>query len=88
MFSCVLLYIAYVKEMSYVMLCYDLFTIQVHSYDKIQLNTYHDRKQQKTRLTRDSEVPGRLPWSELNHYLKGLWKPSLQADTTKIKKKK
>ena len=33
-------------------------------------------KTAKTRLTRDSEVPGGFPWSKLNHYLKGVWKPS------------
>ena len=38
--------------------------------------TYHKRKTAKTKLTRDSLVHGGFPRSELNHYLKGLRKPS------------
>ena len=43
------------------MIWLDLFIIQVHAYDKIQLNTYHGGKQQKQDKTRDSVVPGGFP---------------------------
>ena len=52
---------------SYFLLWFDLFIIQVHKNDKIQLQNMRE-KQQKTKLTRDSEVPGGFPWSELNHF--------------------
>ena len=43
------------------------------------------RENSKTKINKDSEVPGGLPWSELNHYLKGLRN---QADTILIIKQK
>ena len=54
---------------------FDLFIVQVHKFDKIQLQIMRE-KQQKQKLTTDSEVPGGFPRSEPNHYLKGLRKPS------------
>ena len=60
---------------------FDLFIVQVHKYDKktAKTNKQTNKKKNKTKQkkkTRDSLVPDGFPRSELNHYLKGLRKPS------------